>query len=264
MTSQIIFRGFSYTYEGSDSPALKDINVEIRTGEFVLLVGPSGCGKSTLLRAICGLIPHHYRGTWTGEVTVDGLRVSETPIPALVRCVGFLSQNPEDHIFMFSVKRDIVFGLENLGYSREEISKRLESVLSLLEIRGLEDKPVHELSDGQKQRVALAGILAVDPKVILLDEPTSLLDPRTALEVSEIVRRLNRERGVTVVLVEHKLDVFSRFASRTIVMNGGRIVGDGDTKEVLERKETLLHGVPVPMAFRIRSIIKESWRGGFR
>jgi len=258
LTPLIKFIDFTFSYLDSPTPILKSVNLEIKEGEFVLLVGPSGCGKSTLLRCINGLIPHLYSGTYKGKVIVDGEQVSEKNISTLATKVGFVFQNPENQIFMFTVEKDIVFGLENIGLDKEEISKRLEWALKILNIEHLRYRAPYELSDGQKQRVAIAGALVMYPKILVLDEPTSLLDPKTAYDFISTLKELNRSIGITIIVVEHRIDLLAKVADRIIVMDNGQIVFDGPFKEVIKEKNLHLYGVTVPPIINLQNVLFES------
>ena len=230
---------YTFSYLDAKNPALASINLEIEKGEVAVLAGQSGCGKSTLLKSIVGLIPHMYSGSWSGRVIVDGAEVAKTKISELAKKVGFVFQNPENQIFMFSVERDIAFGLENLALPKEEMRKRVDESLSLLNLKSLADRAPHELSDGQKQRTAIAGVLAMKPSILILDEPTSLLDPYTAHGVIGTVQKLNKNLGITVIIVEHRLDLVSRIASRLVIMENGRIVANDAPKKVYSNLEAL-------------------------
>jgi energy-coupling factor transporter ATP-binding protein EcfA2 len=250
-------QGLSFRYPDSPRPALHDVTLEIGEGEVVLLAGPSGCGKSTLLRCINGLIPHMYPGEYKGSVTVQGLKVAETPMSTLAQNVGLLFQNPENQIFMFSVERDIAFGLQNLSVPREEMRSRVDETMRLLGISNLAQRAPHELSDGQKQRAALAGVIAMRPKLIILDEPTSLLDPKTALEVVSLIERLNRELGITFIVVEHRLELLIPIAHRLVVMDGGSKVMDGAPQDVLADSRVEAYGVGVPPISRLSNALSK-------
>jgi len=243
----------SFRYLDAERWVLTEVNLDINQGEVVILAGQSGCGKSTLLRSINGLIPHMYPGDYKGRVVVDGNVVSEAPMGVLAQKVGLLFQNPENQIFMFSVERDIAFGLENLGLPRPELRSRVDEAMRLLHIESLALRAPHELSDGQKQRVALAGIIAMRPKLIILDEPTSLLDPKTASELVSLVHSLNKEVGITFVIVEHRLELLTPIADRVIVMDKGRKVMDGTPSEILTNPESTGFGISVPPVFRLYS-----------
>lgn len=253
--------GLTFRYPDSQRPAVRDVSLEIREGEVVLLAGPSGCGKSTLLRCINGLVPHMYHGEYRGSVSVGGLEVAKTPMSILSQNVGFLFQNPENQIFMFSVERDVAFGLQNLSIPREEMRSRVDESMRLLGISDLALRAPHELSDGQKQRTALAGVIAMRPKLIILDEPTSLLDPKTALEVSSLIERLNRELGMTFIVVEHRLELLVPIAHRLVVMDSGAKVLDGPPHEVLADPRVESYGVNVPPISRLYSALS---RDGMR
>ena len=249
--------GLSFRYPDSQKPAVKDVSLEIGEGEVVLLAGPSGCGKSTLLRCLNGLIPHMYPGDYRGSVTVGGLRVADTPMSTLSQSVGLLFQNPENQIFMFSVERDVAFGLQNLSVPREEMRSRVDEAMRLLGVSDLAQRAPHELSDGQKQRAALAGVMAMRPKVIILDEPTSLLDPKTALDVVSLIEKLNRELGITFIVVEHRLELLIPIADRLVVMDGGSKVMDGPPREVLADPRVEGYGVSVPPVSRLYNALSK-------
>jgi energy-coupling factor transporter ATP-binding protein EcfA2 len=246
LTTLLRIEDLSFRYIDAERWALDHIDLSIEQGTITVLAGQSGCGKSTLLRCINGLIPHMYPGDYRGRVTLDGAPVDKTGMGELAQKVGLLFQNPENQIFMFSVERDIAFGPENLGLPREEIRGRVDEVMRLLGIVPLALRAPHELSDGQKQRVALAGVIAMRPKLIILDEPTSLLDPKTASELVGLVHRLNRELGITFVIVEHRLELLTPIADRLVVMHRGLKVMDGTPAEVLTNPLALGYGIAVP------------------
>jgi energy-coupling factor transporter ATP-binding protein EcfA2 len=247
--------GFSFRYPDSPRKAVVDFDLSVPEEEIVALAGPSGCGKSTLLRAVNGLIPHMYGGEYQGNVRVAGLSVRDSSMRELAQKVGFLFQNPENQIFMFTVERDIAFGLENLGVTRPEMRARVDEAMSLLDITELALRAPYELSDGQKQRVALAGVLAMNPKLVILDEPTSLLDPRTAEELVNLVARLRRELGTTFVVVEHRLDLLVKVADRLVVMDEGKKVLEGTPKEVLFGEDADAYGVAVPSVTKLQKML---------
>jgi len=238
--------GLSFRYVDTQKWAADSIDLEIEEGTITILAGQSGCGKSTLLRCINGLIPHMYPGEYKGRVALDGAVVETTQMGELAQKVGLLFQNPENQIFMFSVERDIAFGLENLGLPREEIRTRVDEAMRLLGITQLALRAPHELSDGQKQRVALAGVIAMRPKLIILDEPTSLLDPQTASELVGLVHKLNRELGITFLVVEHRLELLTPVADKVVVMDRGRKVMEGRPAEVLTDPRAIGYGIAVP------------------
>jgi energy-coupling factor transporter ATP-binding protein EcfA2 len=245
----------NFRYPDSPKKAVVDFDLAVPPGEIVVLAGPSGCGKSTLLRAVNGLIPHMYSGEYEGDVRVDGASVKESTMRELAQKVGFLFQNPENQIFMFTVERDVAFGLENLGVARGEMRQRVDEAMDLLGIGELALRAPHELSDGQKQRVALAGVLAMRPKLVILDEPTSLLDPRTAAELVALVAKLRRELGTTFLVVEHRLDLLVKVADRVVVMSDGAKVLEGTPAEVLFGDKAEAYGVAVPAITEVQKML---------
>lgn len=250
-------RDLSYTYPASEAPALVGVNLTVQRGELVVLTGPSGCGKTTLCRCFNGLIPNFYGGELKGDLTVQGLSVKEHSTSELAQHVGFVFQNPENQLFALSVEKDIAFGLENLAVPREEMRRRVDWAMDMVGIRDLKDVAPFELSGGQQQRVAIACVLAMQPELIVLDEPTSFLDPVAAKNLFEIVSRLNRDLGLTTILVEHRLDLLSTYATRVIVMDKGTIVADGAPREVLASKDVEALGIGLPKVTRLFRMFSE-------
>jgi energy-coupling factor transporter ATPase len=248
-------RNLTYTYPGGTKQSISDVSIRIEKGEFTLITGPSGCGKTTLCRCFNGLIPHFYQGEMKGNMIIAGLNVTEHPIYELAKRVGLVFQNPENQLFALSVEKDVAFGLENLGIPREEMRKKVDWALQLADIYDLRERAPHELSGGQQQRVAIASVLAMQPEVIVLDEPTSFLDPLSARKIFEVIHELNRNLGITVVLVEHRLDLTARYADHIIIMSEGKVVLDGDPHEILRSEEARLIGVGIPKATRLYQIL---------
>jgi len=248
-------KNLTYTYPGGTKQSISDVSIRIEKGEFVLITGPSGCGKTTLCRCFNGLIPHFYQGEMKGEITVTGLNVGEHPTYELAQHVGLVFQNPENQLFALSVEKDVAFGLENLGVPREEMRKSVDWTLNLTGINDLRERAPHELSGGQQQRVAIASVLAMKPQVIVLDEPTSFLDPLSARIIFEVIHDLNRNLGITVVLVEHRLDLTAKYADHIIVMDQGKVLLDGDPHEILRSEEARLVGVGIPKATRLYQML---------
>jgi len=250
-------KNLTYTYPIGTKPAFEDVTINVEKGEFIVLTGPSGCGKTTLCRCFNGLIPHFYSGKLEGEIAVSDLRVVEHQIHELAQHVGMVFQNPENQLFALSVEKDVAFGLENLGMSRKEMRERVDWALKTTGIFELKDRAPYELSGGQQQRVAIASVLAMQPKIIIFDEPTSFLDPMGAQKIFEVINRLNKEIGITIILVEHRLDLTSKYANRVIIMDKGRILLDGPPKEILSSEEARLIGVGIPKATRLYQILKD-------
>lgn len=246
----------TFTYAGAPRSSVEDVSLEVSPGEFVVLTGPSGCGKTTVCRCLNGLIPNFYSGDFTGELVVDGMNVKEHTTAELSSHVGLVFQNPENQLFSLSIERDVAFGPENLGLSREETRRRVDWALEVTGITDLKDRPPYELSGGQQQRAAIAAVLAMQPKIIVLDEPTSFLDPKSALEILEVISDLNKKLGITIILVEHRLDLASKHANRVIVMDSGKIVLDGTPKQVYGEQARLI-GIGLPRVITLFNLLQK-------
>ena len=235
----------TYTYPGTTSPALRDISLTIPAGQFCALVGANGAGKSTLAYTLAGFVPHFYHGKLSGEVTLAGKPTRLTPLNELVLSVGLIFQNPFNQISgtKFTVREEIAFGLENLGMPRPEMQVRVAATMALLGIEDLADRSPLALSGGQMQRVAIASVLAMRPKVLVLDEPTSQLDPIGSREVFSAVRALMAQESMTVVMIEHKLEWVAVFADRVVALAEGMIVADGTAAEILTDERLLGKGI---------------------
>jgi len=220
--------GLSYRYPGAETPALDDVSIAIEPGEFCLLAGLSASGKSTLLRAACGLVPHFHGGEFAGRVTVAGLDTREHGPAAIGALAGTVFQDPETQVVMGTVRAELALGLENLGAPQATVARAIEEVALALGLGALLDRSTHELSGGELQRVALAAALAPRPKLVLLDEPTSQLDPVAGDELIWLLRRLNQEWDTAVLLIEHRLERCLAAADRVIVLDRGRVVSDAD------------------------------------
>lgn len=250
-------QNLTYTYPTSEAPAITGIDLTVQRGEMVVLTGPSGCGKTTLCRCFNGLIPNFYGGELQGELTVHGFSVKEHSTSELSQHVGFVFQNPANQLFALSVEKDIAFGLENLAVPREEMRRRVDWAMDIVGIRYLKDAAPFELSGGEQQRVAIASVLVMQPDLVVLDEPTSFLDPMAAKNLFEIISRLNKDLNLTTILVEHRLDLLSTYASRLIVMDEGTIVADGLPREVLSSKNVESLGIGIPKVTRLFQMLSE-------
>lgn len=229
----IALRHLTFTYPQGHAPVLRDINWTIGDGEFVLLAGRSGSGKSTLLRCLNGLVPHFSGGVLAGEVLVDSIDVVQAGPRRLSRVVGFVAQDPEAQSVLDQVEREIAFALENAAITPAEMRARVEEAMALVELTPLRDRPLATLSGGERQRLTIAAALALQPRVLVLDEPTSQLDPQSAGEVLRALVRLNLELGLTIVLAEHRLERVLRYAHRLTYLEAGRIVVDAPVREAL-------------------------------
>ena len=223
----------------------------------MILTGPSGCGKTTLCRCLNGLIPNSYPGELEGEVKVADLVVKDHSISDIAQHVGLVLQNPENQLFSLSIERDIAFGLENLALPREEIRKRVDWALDMIGLADLRDKAPYELSGGQQQRVAIASVLAMQPEVMILDEPTSFLDPLAAKKLLEIVHKLNNDMNLTIILVEHRLDLASVYSNRVLIMDEGEIKIDGPPREVFSEEKIDQMDVGLPKVTRLYKELKK-------
>lgn len=244
-------KNLTYTYPSATKPAIKDVSLTIQKGEFVILTGPSGCGKTTLCRCFNGLIPHFYSGQLEGQIAVADLKVGERQIFELAQHVGLVFQNPENQLFALSVEKDVAFGLENLGKPRDEIRKQVDWALQITGIEELRERAPHELSGGQQQRVAIACVLAMQPNIMVFDEPTSFLDPLGAQRIFEVINELNKKLGITVILVEHRLDLASKYADHVIIMDEGKIALDGEPRDIFNSEQARLIGVGIPKATQL-------------
>jgi energy-coupling factor transporter ATPase len=251
-------RDLTYTYPGATEPSIKEVSITINKGGFVILTGPSGCGKTTLCRCFNGLIPHFYNGNLEGKIEVAGLNVADHKIHQLARHVGLVFQNPENQLFALSVEKDVAFGLENFAMPRDEMRKRVDWALQMAGISELSERPPHELSGGQQQRVAIASVLAMQPDIMILDEPTSFLDPVGAEKIFEVISELNKKLGITIILVEHRLDLASKYANHVIVMDEGRVVLNGTPREIFTSEEARLIGVGIPKATKLYQQLKQN------
>jgi len=219
MTDSIVIKDLSFTYAGEPSPALSHLNLTFPANKITLLLGPSGSGKSTLLWCLNGLIPNSVEGQISGEIWYDGENILGRPPKVLCQKLGVVYQDPESQFCTFTVEDEIVFGLENLNLDMATMEERLNYVLKLVGIEDLRSAKLSNLSGGQKQKVAIASVLALDPQVIILDEPTANLDPRSSAEIFDLVRRIKAKYGKTVIIVEHKLDYLIDVIDYVAVLN---------------------------------------------
>ena len=224
--SVLAFDAVTYTYPDAAEPALRDVSFELEAGEFAVVAGLSAGGKSTLLRAACGLVPHFHGGTFAGRVTVGGLDTREHGPGDVAAVAGTLFQDPETQILMGTVRAELAFPLENRGQAEAAVARGVEEAALALGIERLLERTTRELSGGELQRVALAAALAGRPELVLLDEPTSQLDPVAGDELISLLRRLNEQWGTAVVMIEHRLERCLSAADRVLVLDGGRLVCD--------------------------------------
>jgi energy-coupling factor transporter ATP-binding protein EcfA2 len=239
----------SFTYSGGEKPALNKINLEIKRGEYLGIMGLNGAGKTTLGLSINGIVPQSTMGLYDGKVTVEGLDTATTPVREMARTVGIVFDNPEFQMSQVSAAEEVALGLENLGVPNEEMPPRVGAALGTVGLAGFEERSPMGLSGGQQQRLAIASVLAMQPKILFMDEPTSNLDPIGKEEVFELARKLNREEGMTVIVAEHEAEVLAAYADRIVVLHQGEIVMIGTPSEVFSRGAELAKiGLRVPQA----------------
>jgi len=255
--SLIKFKNFFYRYKGNDEYALNNINLILEENKFILLCGHTGSGKTSLIRCMNGLIPQFYPGFYKGSVQVVGKDTVNTPISELSTEVGIVFQNPENQLISMNVEHELAFGLENIGVSQDEMKKRLNEVVELTEISHLLDKAPFELSGGEQQRVAIASILALKPKILILDEPTALLDPYMAEKILLLLKKIQEEHKITIIISEHRMDFILPLVDEIILMKQGSII-EHDTKEtVLNGKNFADIGINQPVIYSIFNRLKK-------
>ena len=227
----------NYKYPLEEKNTLQNINIEIKKGEFWAVIGKNGSGKTTLCNILRRFVPDFYKGELTGKITLEGKELKDYSQKEIVQKIGFVFQNPFTQIsgVKNTVFEEIAYGLENLGIEREIIISEVEKILKLLEIEKLRDKNPYNLSGGQKQRVALASIIAMNPDILVIDEPTSQLDPKGTEDIFKIINLMANE-GKTIILVEHKLELIAEYAENILVLDEGEIILSGKASEVLNNK----------------------------
>lgn len=235
----IVFDSVTYTYAGTEEPALHDISFAIEPGEYVAILGLNGAGKTTLGLCVNGVVPTMLGGDLVGTVTVGGLNVAEYPVREMSKLVGVVFDNPEFQMSQMSVAEEVALGLENAGVPYEDMKRIIPETLELVGLAGFEERSPLGLSGGQQQRLAIAAVLAMKPQILIMDEPTSNLDPIGKQEVFDMAAKLNRDRGMTVIVIEHEVEVMAQYADRVIVLDGGRIVMNGTPQEIFSRVEDL-------------------------
>jgi energy-coupling factor transporter ATP-binding protein EcfA2 len=232
----IRIRNLSFSYK--EEPVLRNVNADIDKGEFIGIAGATGSGKTTFALCLNGIIPHSITGKFSGSVEISGKNTISHKTFELAKHVGLVFQDPDSQIFSIEVKDEISFGPENLGLKKDEIVKRVDRALEMVKIKDLKNRETFALSMGQKQKVCIASVLAMDPDILILDEPTSQLDFRSTKEIYDILKNLHSE-GKTIIIIEHKADWLLRYASRIMVLDKGKFVLDGKPLEVFRNYETL-------------------------
>lgn len=223
----------TYYYGRSQTPSLRDVNLTVHEGDFLVITGPAGCGKSTLCMAMIGAVPKFYGGRMEGMVFVDGKATTQLEIPELATHIGVVLADYDTQLVTMTVQEEVSFAMENRGYSREAIAKRCREVFHQVGLEGMEDRKVTSLSGGQRQRLAIASVLATNPSILVLDEPTSSLDPDGTVELYRLVGRLNQEYGITVVVIDHDLHAVLPYANRMVLLADGQVKSDDTVQATL-------------------------------
>lgn len=243
----IVVKELTFTYRESSEPTLKDINLVIPTGSFTGIAGPAGSGKSTLMHALNGIIPHCYAGDYYGSIVIDGLDTVDSELTRISELVGSVFQDIDSQVVTSVVEDEMLYGLENFGVPHEQIEKRIDEALSQIGISELRERSIATLSGGQKQKVIIAAILALRPRILVLDEPTAELDPASSLLMYRLLQESARKFGMTVVVVEKDITLLSEFVDQLVVLDQGRVLYDGTPREVLKHSVELLNiGVNCP------------------
>lgn len=261
----IELKNVSFKYELQEEKTIKNLDLYVKQGEFVGIIGKNGSGKTTLCNIIRGIIPDFVQGEITGDIIIDNKNIDDIERGEMAELVGFVFQNPFSQIsgIKKTVFEEIAYGLENLGVPREEIRQRVTDVIKLLKIEDLQDKNPNELSGGQSQRVAIASIIVMNPKVLIFDEPTSQLDPLGTEEIFDILKLL-KSQNKTIILVEHKIDLIAEYADRVVVMDDGEIIFNGETHEVLSNDKIEQHNVSMPIVSKLAYKLNEEKPGFFK
>ncbi|MDR1971453.1 MAG: ATP-binding cassette domain-containing protein [Treponema sp.] len=254
----ISLKDLSFRYRGADRNALSGINLEIPDGAFLGIIGPSGAGKSTLTYVLNGVVPHHYGGDFYGRALVNGLDTVEAGTERIAGELGSVFQDIDGQMVAAVVEDEILFGLENFRVPRDEIEDRLAAALEAAGIGDLRRRTLSSLSGGQKQKAAIAAIIALRPRIIVLDEATGELDPASSRQVFLFLRELNRQFGITIIAVEQKIMLLCEFARELAVMDRGELVLHGTVAEVLQRPERLEEaGVNIPRVTTLGKALRE-------
>lgn len=253
----IKIKDFSFKYDDSETYALEGINMEIKKGAFLGIIGSSGAGKTTLTYAINGIIPHFYKGDFYGEILVNSQDTVDTQPAELARIIGSVFQDIDGQMVASIVEDEILFGLENFGIPREEIPVRIDESLAATGISDLRFRTIASLSGGQKQKVAIAAIIALKPQILLLDEPTGELDPVSSRQIFEMLRILNEEHGITIIIVEQKIMLLCEFAKEILLLVDNKLQTHGTTTEILQQGDKLKElGINTPRIASLANKLK--------
>ena len=254
----IEIKELTFKYSGSKKNALENVSLTIEKGDFVGLIGESGAGKTTLCSCINGLIPHHYTGDFYGSVEIQGTDTFDIEPGKLALKVGSVFQDVDSQLVSFFVEDEILFGLENFGIPKEQIEQRITAALESLEIQELRHREISTLSGGQKQKVAIAAILALEPDILVLDEPTGELDPASSGQIFKLLQKLNKEKGITIVVAEQKIMLLCEYVKKLIVLEKGTLIHYGEIRSTLtHQKEMEEAGINCPRVLTLTSRMAE-------
>ncbi|MBT9776350.1 ATP-binding cassette domain-containing protein [Clostridium sp. MCC353] len=261
----IQIKGLHFTYELGTKKVLDGIDLEVPKGGFLGIIGPSGAGKTTLLHAVNGIIPHHFKGDYYGSVLVDGKDTFDTSLTGISGSVGTVFQDIDSQMVASVVEDEILYGLENFGVPKEEIEGRIADSLEMVGITSLRNRDINSLSGGQKQKVAIAAIIALRPDILLLDEPTGELDPGSSRQIFALLKKLNETYGMTIVVVEQKIMLLCEFVKELGVLSEGKMIYHGPVRKVLEHSRELERiGVQCPRVVSLSNAMKEAGYGDGR
>ena len=254
----IEIKELTFKYSGSKKNALENVSLTIEKGDFVGLIGESGAGKTTLCSCINGLIPHHYTGDFYGSVKIQGTDTFDIEPGKLALKVGSVFQDVDSQLVSFFVEDEILFGLENFGIPKDQIEQRITAALEALEIQELRHREISTLSGGQKQKVAITAILALEPDILVLDEPTGELDPASSVQIFKLLQKLNKEKGITIVVAEQKIMLLCEYVKKLIVLEKGTLIHYGEIPSTLtHQKEMEEAGINCPRVLTLTSRMAE-------
>lgn len=254
----IEIKELTFKYSDSKKNALENVSLTIEKGDFVGLIGESGAGKTTLCSCINGLIPHHYTGDFYGSVKIQGTDTFDIEPGKLALKVGSVFQDVDSQLVSFFVEDEILFGLENFGIPKDQIEQRITAALEALEIQELRHREISTLSGGQKQKVAIAAILALEPDILVLDEPTGELDPASSVQIFKLLQKLNKEKGITIVVAEQKIMLLCEYVKKLIVLEKGTLIHYGEIRSTLtHQKEMEEAGINCPRVLTLTSRMAE-------
>lgn len=254
------FQNITWQYTDTDKPALHDVSFSVGKGELIGIIGINGAGKSTICHLCNGLIPHSFTGELSGDVLVKGQSIRDVPTSTLAQSVGSVFSDPEAQMSQVTVLDELAFGPANLERPKKYILSRAEAVMQLLDLEKFRDRSPFQLSGGEQQRVAIAAVLTMDPEILVLDEPTSNLDPISTERIFQVISQLNCQTGMTVLLVEHEIELLAQYADRILVVHQGRILLNGTPQDVFTQREVFDRiGMQIPQVTQIAECIKTKY-----